>query len=428
MPTRLFAITATRDTVTLDGQGHAEASFTASNTSPKSIAGRAKLVPLGSTQESWLSLEGEQERNFAKEEAHQFTVKLAIPPGTPPGKYSFRLDIISVENPDDEFTEGPAVSFEVKKVAPTPAAPSPLKFPWWIVAVVAVLVIGAGVITWLLLPQKVKVPQMVGMPSDEAIKSLEAAKLKLAATNTKATGTQKVGIVVEQSPNANQAVPVGSGVTLVVEGPPTTVVVPNVVGQPISKAKELLKGFAVEEAQRITGKSHPGLVVEQIPAMGANVPPGTKVSLIVEAQSVAVPKLIGLTTAEVEPLLKNENLQLKSETKSARAGAKPGTIVDQNPKPGSPVAAGTVITAFVEPEPEMVTVPDVVGVPLEKVGEILQGKLAFQVNDQRVITGKVPVGTIASQSPAAGQRVPPGTKVALSVEGVPLQVVPGLRR
>jgi beta-lactam-binding protein with PASTA domain len=361
MPTRIFAITAARETVTLDSQGRAEVSFTASNTGPKSMAGRAKLVPLGSTQETWLSLEGEQERNFAKDEAHQFTVKIAAPPGPPPGKYSFRLDIISVENPDDEFTEGPSVSFEVKKVAP--AAPPPRKFPWWIVAVAAVLVIGAGLITWLLIPQKVIVPEMVGMPEQEAIKSLEAAKLKLTATDTKVTGTQKSGIVVEQSPSAKQAVGVGSGVTLVVEGLPTTIAVPNVVGQPISKAKELLKDLAYEEAgQRITGKFSPGVVVEQIPAMGAQVPPGTRVALIVEA----------------------------------------------------------------EPEPEMVTVPELVGVPLEKVASMLQGKLEYQVNDQRAITGKVAIGAVANQSPAAGQRVPPGTKVTLSVEAEPIPV-PELR-
>ena len=427
MPTRIFAITAARETVTLDSQGRAEVSFTASNTGPKSMTGRAKLVPIGSTKEAWLSLDGEYERNFAKGEAQQFTVKVAAPPGTPTGKYSFRLDIISVENPDDEFTEGPSVSFEVKKVAP--AAP-PRKFPWWIVAVAAVLLIGAGLITWLLIPQKVTVPDMVGMPYEDAIKSLEAAKLKLTAENTKVTGTQKVGIVVEQSPNAKQAVQVGSGVTLVVEGPPTTVAVPNVVGQPITKAKELLKDLGYEEAgQRITGKFPPGVVVEQIPAMGANVPLGTKVALIVEAQSVQVPKLIALSVGDVDPILKKANLQLKTETKSV--GAKPGTIVDQNPKPGVRVAPATMITAFVEPEPEMVTVPELVGVPLEKVASMLQGKLEYQVNDQRVTTGKVAIGAVANQSPAAGQRVPPGTKLTLSVEGesVPLSVpVPGLRR
>ena len=44
MPTRIFAITAARDTVTLDNEGRAEVSFTVSNTGSKSIAGRAETL------------------------------------------------------------------------------------------------------------------------------------------------------------------------------------------------------------------------------------------------------------------------------------------------------------------------------------------------------------------------------------------------
>ncbi|HEU4679335.1 MAG TPA: hypothetical protein VFS35_07430, partial [Terrimicrobiaceae bacterium] len=133
MANRIFAITAAPETVTLDDQGHAQVSFTVSNTGPKSLAGRAKLVTLGSTKEAWLALDGEPERHLTKGESHQFTVKIAAPPGTPSGKYAFRLNVISVENPDDDFTEGPSVSFEVKELAP--AATPPRKFPWWVVAV-----------------------------------------------------------------------------------------------------------------------------------------------------------------------------------------------------------------------------------------------------------------------------------------------------
>src|SRR5436190_1570685 len=236
MPTRIFAITAARETVTLDNEGRAEVSFTASNTASKSIAGRVKLVPLGSAKEAWLSLEGEQECNFAKGEAHQLTVHIAVPPGTAVGKYSFRLNIISVENPDDEFTEGPSISFEVKELTAVTAPPR--KFPWWIVAVAGVLVLGGGVITWLLIPQKVAMPDVVGKPYKEAVNDLSAVKLKPAATEEKVSGTQKPGMVIEQNPKAKEIVRVGSEVKLVVEVSPATVAVPQAVGQPVSKAKD----------------------------------------------------------------------------------------------------------------------------------------------------------------------------------------------
>jgi eukaryotic-like serine/threonine-protein kinase len=267
MPTRIFAVTAARDAVVADSQGRAEVSFTASNTASKPITGRAKLVPTGSTKEGWLTLDGAHERKFAKGEAHQFTARISVPPGTPAGKYAFRLNIISVENPDEDFTEGPSVSFEVKELAP--AATPPRKFPWWIVAVAAVVILGAGLITWLLIPTKVAVPNLVGTSYEQAVKHLEAAKLKLARKETKTTGTQKPDIVIEQSPKANDLLPVGSGVTLVVEGTPQTISVPKIVGESVEEAKELLTDLVYEQVgEKITGKFSPGVVVEQNPARG----------------------------------------------------------------------------------------------------------------------------------------------------------------
>jgi beta-lactam-binding protein with PASTA domain len=356
MPTRIFAITAARETVTLDNQGRAEVSFTASNTGPKSIAGRAKLVPFGSTKATWLSLEGEQERNFAQGEAHQLTVHIAVPPGTAVGKYSFRLNIISVENPDDEFTEGPSVSFEVKEL--TVAQAPPHKFPWWIVAIAAVLLVGAGVITWLLIPQRVAMPNVVGKSLKDAEKSLGDAKLKPAKeTKKKITGTQKPGTVIEQDPEKEKSVRVGSEVNLVVEGEP-----------------ELVK----------------------------------------------VPDIIGVPAAKVGQILEDRRLRLRTEPKSG--GEKPGTIVDQNPKKDEPVAPGTIITAFVQPEPEMVSVPNVIGLPVnEAEAKFQEKKLEYKANGE-VITGKAKIGAIASQSPAAGDTVLVGTKVILTIEANSVEV------
>ncbi|HEY5952798.1 MAG TPA: PASTA domain-containing protein [Terrimicrobiaceae bacterium] len=356
MANRIFAITVAHETVTLDDQGRAQVSFTVSNTGPKSLAGRAKLIALGSTKEAWLTLDGEPERTFAKGESHQFTIKIATPPGTPTGKYAFRLNIISVENPDDDFTEGPSVSFEVRELAPV--APPPRKFPWWIVAVAGLVVVGAAIIAWLLVPAKMTVP--------------------------------------------------------------------NVVGHPVDEARELLKDFAYTEADhQSTGKSEPGVVIAQDPAKGARLAKGSKVAVTIEADSVKVPKLLGLSASQADETFKDSRLELKKEIRAA--GGRPGTIVDQQPKAEERVAPGTVVTAFVEPEPQMVEVPDVIGVPADKVGPMFEGrKLQYYVIGLPIMTGKVPVGTIAHQSPGALQRVRVGTRVELAAEAESV-VVPDVR-
>ncbi len=104
-----FNITAASDTVRLDAQGRGTTTFTVSNASGRSRRGRARLVPSDPAHAGWLSLEKDAERDFSADGTHQYTVRVAAPPGTPPGRFTFGLDVVSVENPDEEFTQGPKV-------------------------------------------------------------------------------------------------------------------------------------------------------------------------------------------------------------------------------------------------------------------------------------------------------------------------------
>jgi hypothetical protein len=72
-------------------------------------------------------------------------------------------------------------------------------------------------------------------------------------------------------------------------------------------------------------------------------------------------------------------------------------------------------------KPEMVSVPDVIGLSFEQAESKFQGKLQYQ-RYAPVITGKVKIGAIADQSPAKDQRVPIGTKVTLRAEAPSIEV------
>jgi hypothetical protein len=140
-----FSITAATDTVRLDAQGRGSTTFTVSNISGRARRGRARLIPTDPGQASWLSLDGEAERDFTADGTQQYTVRAAVPPGTPPGRHTFGLDVVSVENPDEEWSQGPKVAFEV------PATPPPKKpFPWWILLVVLALLLVGSLVAWLL--------------------------------------------------------------------------------------------------------------------------------------------------------------------------------------------------------------------------------------------------------------------------------------
>ena len=143
----IFAITTVAEDIKADASGKASAVFTVTNTSNKPIRGIAKSKALGNTEQGWLDIEGEMERDFAGNGTQQFTVNFAKPSppvaaGSAPAtteKFPFRLDIASSSNPDEQFTEGPIVNVEVKGAG---APPVKKPFPLWLILVIA----GAGLL------------------------------------------------------------------------------------------------------------------------------------------------------------------------------------------------------------------------------------------------------------------------------------------
>jgi hypothetical protein len=198
---RVFDITAASDTVRLDGNGQGDIAFTASNVSGRPLRGRANLVPQDAASKAWLSVSGGPERDFPGGGTQQFSVKVAVPPGTKAGKYNFRLDVVSVQNPDEDYTQGPNVAVSV-----TLAPPPPWHFPWWILVVAAVILIGLGGVAWYLLtPSTVEVPQIVGLTPAAATKALSDSQLKGEQQGEEHTGIVNPGLVSSQTPAPTSA-------------------------------------------------------------------------------------------------------------------------------------------------------------------------------------------------------------------------------
>ena len=132
-----FTITAAGTRVNLDSSGAARAQFTVTNTTQQSLKGRLLTRPAAPASPDWFTIVGESLRDFGPDGAEQVVVQLAVPTGSPAGAYSFRLDAVSQAEPDEDFTEGPSVAFDV---APPPPPPKK-KFPWWLVIVLGVLLV-----------------------------------------------------------------------------------------------------------------------------------------------------------------------------------------------------------------------------------------------------------------------------------------------
>lgn len=135
---RSFAITTATSSLRLDGAGQGESTFTITNAVGRPVRARVLLEPEGSARKEWLSLVGDAERDFAPDGTHQYLVRVAVPPGTPEGSHAFHLSAVSTENPDEEFSIGPSVGFQISRPAPIQ---SKKRFPWAWVALAAGLLL-----------------------------------------------------------------------------------------------------------------------------------------------------------------------------------------------------------------------------------------------------------------------------------------------
>lgn len=142
-----FTIDPTLDHVTLAGDGTGALAFSVANKSGVGRQLKAIVEPgAAAEQRSWYTVTPALQ-DARVDETVQFTVAIAVPPGTAVGTYPFRLKVVAEDDPDDVYSESQSVTVEVAEIG---AEPKP--FPWWILiaaaaAVIVVAVVGVLVFT-----------------------------------------------------------------------------------------------------------------------------------------------------------------------------------------------------------------------------------------------------------------------------------------
>lgn len=145
MPT-YYEISPTNDKLSFSN-GKASASFTVRYVGDRTVEAQARAKALQGARDEWLEVEPPATREMASDQTQNVKVNVTVPADTPAGDYALRLDMVSVDNTDEEYDQGPTVAFRVTE--PESPAPDSSGFPWWIVAVLAVvLVLAAGGGTW----------------------------------------------------------------------------------------------------------------------------------------------------------------------------------------------------------------------------------------------------------------------------------------
>ncbi len=207
----------------------------------------------------------------------------------------------------------------------------------------------------------------------------------------------------------------------------TTANVPDVVGMSQKDAEAALEdaGFETLATKVTTNDAPAGDVVAQVPAADTELTKGSQVAIqVAQAEApkppseVKVPNVVGMTQANAQSALVNAGLA-PSFVNQADDAPK-GQAFDQEPASGQSVAPDTVVLVAIStgpdqtPEPSTVAVPAVIGKTQADAEQALtSAKLTSQVVQSYSAT--VAKGTVGQQWPPAGNKVSPGTPVALVV-------------
>jgi serine/threonine-protein kinase len=131
--------------------------------------------------------------------------------------------------------------------------------------------------------KEVGVPDVLGQSESSARAELEAAGFQVSVTEAPSDDTPE-GLVSAQSPSAGSQVADGSTVQITISTGPELVTVPDVVGEPISVARQMIRAAGLQRSvvyQDVTDPALRNVVLDQDPAGGTQASSGSTVTITV---------------------------------------------------------------------------------------------------------------------------------------------------
>ncbi len=200
----------------------------------------------------------------------------------------------------------------------------------------------------------VKIPNLIGLQNEEAIKLLDSLGLEPREGGTRPDVRYPIGVVVFQNPAENAIVKKGRRVYLTLSGGEQEVVVPNLKGKSLRDAKFTLdrSGLKLGETEYSPSDEFPeNTIIDQSFPVGSKVKKNTYISIIISqgkiVDTVEVPNLVGKSYNEAEKILGEYGLKLGRIEYQPSFDLLPNTIIEQYPRPGELVSWGEKINLYV---------------------------------------------------------------------------------
>ncbi len=214
-------------------------------------------------------------------------------------------------------------------------------------ALALLFVLGRSILAQNAKPDQVAVPYLINQTEEQARALLSARKLLIDARNV-TNDTVAKGLVVDQDPDSETMVSIGSTVTVQVSSGPGQAAIPSLAG--------LTKDAAVT-ALKILNFPTPGVVVLDDPSqakdavIGTDPPAGTvvpltqQITLKVASGKVAVPSLVDQNQVTAQATLAGLKLlyAVAERVPTADTTILEGTVLSQDIVPGTLVDVGSTV-------------------------------------------------------------------------------------
>lgn len=244
------------------------------------------------------------------------------------------------------------------------------KKTWIIIAVAAVIVLGAGIFAFGSMMgwfggdnEEIEVPDLTGYTFEEAKEKLEDMGLQIEEGEQVYSPDQEEGKITSQSPVEGTMVKKGRVITVNISLGKKDNVVPYILERDYKEVEEYLAeyGFELGVVKVVTSELPKDTIISQDPEAGTTAEAGTKINVEVSdgkgKVKTKVPKLIGLTVDQAKAALEEANLSLGSVTYEESETVEKNVVISQSHDSGTEVDEDTAISFVVSKGVEEVTPP-----------------------------------------------------------------------
>lgn len=263
----------------------------------------------------------------------------------------------------------------------------------------------------------VKVPEVVGMPSDAAAARLEESSLQMAVQEEQYSDEVPDDCIISQE-KAGKRHWKNSVIHVIVSKGYEPFVLENFIGEELETAKKTLEaqGLLVTEHLEESMTASIGTVIAQSPDAEATVRKTDEVCLTV-SKGTAVPDVSSeqLMQENAEQLFAEAGLVMEVEKQEFSDEVHVGAIISQTIEAGTMVNGGTKVSVVLSSGKEQRVVPQLEGLTEAEADKALkQVDLVMKVSKETVLS-KDGAGKVAKQSVKAGESVDKGSKITVTL-------------